>query len=82
MFGYQKRIFVSIGLQVINAHILQKYFGGHLGLYIFHQLDSFGLYYVVLYNICVYSEQKCACYEFIECLPYNPPNCPLYNDPC
>ena len=45
-------------LKVINPHILQKYFGGHLGLYIFHQWDSFGLYYVVFYNMCIYSEQK------------------------
>ena len=51
MFGYQKRIFVTIGSKVINPHILQKYFGGHLGLYIFHQWDYFGLYYVVFYNI-------------------------------
>ena len=40
------------------AHILQKYFGGHLGLYIFHQWDSLGIYYVVFYKIFVYSEQK------------------------
>ena len=58
MFGYQKRLFVTIGWKVINPHILQKYFGGHLGLYIFHQWDSFGLYYVVFYNMFVYSEQK------------------------
>ena len=43
MFGYQNRLFVTIGWKVINPHILQKYFAGHLGLYIFHQLDSFGL---------------------------------------
>ena len=58
MFGYQKRLFVTIGWKVINPHILQKYFGGHLGLYIFHQWDSFGLYYVVFYNIFVYSEKN------------------------
>ena len=54
----QKASFVTIGWKVINPHILQKYFGGHLGLSIFHQWDSFGLYYVVFYNIFVYSEQK------------------------
>ena len=52
------RLFVTIGWKVINPYTLQKYFGGHLGLYIFRQWDSFGLYYVVFYNICVYSEQK------------------------
>ena len=43
MLGYNNRLFVTNGWKVINPHTLQKYFGGHLGLYIFHQWDSFGL---------------------------------------
>ena len=32
--------------------------------------------------MCVYSEQKLACYEFIECLPCNPHTCPGCNGHC
>ena len=64
MFGYQNHLFVTIGWKVINPHILQTYFGGHLGLHIFHQRDSFGLLPILAFTMsfcvifAIYSEKK------------------------
>ena len=57
MFGYQTRLFVTIGWKVINPHILQKYFGGHLGFKI--STNGILLDFTMSFSIiCLYTLNK------------------------